>query len=275
LRITLLVDNQTLVDQYFLAEPAFSAWIESGDTKLMFDTGYSDVFLENARRLRLEISELDTLVLSHGHSDHTWGLPALAEHLRLNRRRPDRVRLIAHPEAFYEKGLDGEVYGVNFNIEDYKDVFDVVLTKTAVSLGGGLMYLGEIPRKNEFEGKLAIGQTRRGQSWEKDYILDDTGLSYLGKDGLVIISGCSHSGIVNIVEHAMTLNETRKVIDVVGGLHLQKPTTEQLEGTMRFFESLDLKQLHASHCTDLASKCRLMQTLPLTEIGSGSVLEYC
>lgn len=275
MKITLLVDNQTLVDQYFLAEPAFCAWVESGDTKLMFDTGYSEVFLENARRLRLEISEVDLLVLSHGHSDHTWGLPALAGHLRLNRRRPDRVRLIAHPEAFYEKGLDGEVYGVNFNIEDYKDVFDVVLTKSAVNLGSGMMYLGEIPRKNDFEGKLAIGQTRRGQSWEKDFILDDTGLSYLGKDGLVIISGCSHSGIVNIVEHAMTLNETRKVIDVVGGLHLQKPTKEQLEGTVRFFESLDLKQLHASHCTDLASKCRLMQTLPLTEVGSGSVLEYC
>lgn len=275
MKITLLVDNQTLVDQYFLAEPAFCAWIESGDTKLMFDTGYSEVFLENARRLRLEISEVDLLVLSHGHSDHTWGLPALARYLRLNRRRPDRVRLIAHPEAFYEKGLDGEVYGVNFNIEDYKDVFDVVLTKSAVNLGSGMMYLGEIPRKNDFEGKLAIGQTRRGQSWEKDFILDDTGISYLGKDGLVIISGCSHSGIVNIVEHAMTLNETRKVIDVVGGLHLQKPTKEQLEGTVRFFESLDLKQLHACHCTDLASKCRLMQTLPLTEVGSGSVLEYC
>lgn len=275
MKITLLVDNQTLVDQYFLAEPAFSAWIESGDTKLMFDTGYSDVFLENARRLKLEISELDILVLSHGHSDHTWGLPALAEHLRLKRRRPDRVKLIAHPEAFYEKGLEGEVYGVNFNIEDFKDVFEVILTKAPVRLGNGLLYLGEIPRTNEFEGKLAIGQTRQGEIWVKDFILDDTALSYSGEDGLVIISGCSHSGIVNIVEHAMTLNETRKVIDVVGGLHLQKPTSEQLEGTVRFFESLDLKQLHASHCTDLASKCRLMQTLPLTEIGSGSVLEYC
>jgi len=274
LKITLLVDNQTLVDQYFLAEPAFSAWIESSDTKLLFDTGYSDVFLENARRLKLEISELDTLVFSHGHSDHTWGLPALAEHLRQNRRRPDRVKLIAHPEAFFEKGLDGEVYGVNFDIEAFKDVFDVVLTKTPISLGNGLTYLGEIPRINDFEGKLAIGQTLQGKNWVKDFILDDTALAYAGEEGLVIISGCSHSGIVNIVEYAMSLNKTIRVVDVVGGLHLQKPSGEQLEGTVRFFESLNLKQLHASHCTDLASKCRLMQSLPLTEIGSGSVLEY-
>lgn len=274
MKMTLLVDNQTLVDQYFLAEPAFCAWVESGDTKLMFDTGYSDVFLENARRLKLEISELDILMLSHGHSDHTWGLPALAEHLRGNRRRSDRVRLYAHPEAFYEKGMNGEVYGVNFKIEDFKDVFEVILTNEAVRLGNGLMYLGEIPRKNEFEGRLSIGKTRRGNIWTEDFILDDTALSYLGEEGLVIISGCSHSGIVNIVEHAMTLNETTQVVDVAGGLHLQKPTQDQLEGTARFFESLNLKQLHASHCTDLASKCRLMQTLPLIEVGSGSVLEY-
>jgi len=240
----------------------------------MFDTGYSGVFLENARRLGLEVSEMDVLVLSHGHSDHTWGLPALAEHLRLKRRKKDHVKLIAHPEAFDEKGLDGENYGVNFNIQEFKDVFEVQLTKTPVEFGDGLMFLGEIPRKNNFEGKIPIGKTRRGAQWENDFIMDDTALSFMGEEGLVIVSGCSHSGIVNIVEHAMTLNPGAKVQDVVGGLHLQNPTAEQLDGTVKFFESLGLKQLHASHCTDLASKCRLMQSLPLREIGAGSVLEY-
>lgn len=274
MKLTLLVDNQTLVDRYFLAEPAFSAWIETGEVKLLFDTGYSEVFLENARRLKLEISELDVLVLSHGHSDHTWGLPALVEHLRRHRRREDRVKLVAHPDVFEEKGMEGEVYGVNFNISDYEDVFDCHLTKTPAVLGGGLTYLGEIPRVNDFEAKKSIGLRRVEGKWLEDFILDDSAISYLGEAGLVVVSGCSHSGIVNIVKHAMTLSGTDQVADVVGGLHLQQPTFEQLEGTAAFLEGLGLKQLHASHCTDLPSKCRLMRTLPLREIGSGSVLEY-
>ncbi|SCZ77231.1 MBL fold metallo-hydrolase [Acidaminobacter hydrogenoformans] len=274
MKLTLLVDNQTLVDRYFLAEPAFSAWIESGEVKLLFDTGYSEVFLENARRLKLEISEMDVLVLSHGHSDHTWGLPALAAHLRQNRRREDRVKLVAHPDVFEEKGMDGEIYGVDFNISDFEDIFECQLSKTPVDLGGGLTYLGEIPRVNDFEAKKSIGLRRVDGNWLEDFILDDSAISYLGTAGLVVISGCSHSGIVNIVRHAMTLSGTDQVVDILGGFHLQKPTFEQLEGTAVFLEGLGLKQLHASHCTDLPSKCRLMRTLPLKEIGSGSVLEY-
>lgn len=274
LKLTLLVDNQTLVDQYFLAEPAFSAWIESEAVRILFDTGYSEIFIENARRLNLEISELDVLVLSHGHSDHTWGLPALAEHLRKYRRRKDRVKLVAHPDVFEEKGMDGDIYGVNFKIKDFEDVFECRLTKSPIDLGGSLTYLGEIPRGNDFEAKKSIGMRLVNGRWLEDYILDDSALCYQGKEGLVVISGCSHSGIVNIVEYAMTLCEVDTVVDIVGGLHLQQPTYEQLEGTAKYLEGLGLKQLHASHCTDLTSKCRLMRTLPLKEIGSGSVLEY-
>ena len=274
MRVVLLMDNQTLVDEYYLAEPAFCAWIESGNTKLLFDTGYSELFLENARRLGLEISELDLLVLSHGHSDHTWGLPALARYLRLHRQRRDRVRLVAHPEVFCPKEMEGEIYGVNFDIHQFEDVFELNLSTSPIPLGDGLMFLGEIPRLTSFEGRDTIGMTCLGRAWEPDSVRDDSALTFMGREGLVVITGCSHSGIVNIVNQAMTLTGCDKVIDVVGGLHLQKPTPDQLEGTAVFLESLGLEALRATHCTDLVSKCRLLKTLPLKEIGSGSQMEY-
>lgn len=274
MKVTLLVDNQTLVDKYFLAEPAFSAWIEVEGTQILFDTGYSDVFLENARRCGIILSELDVLVLSHGHSDHTWGLPALANHLRQHRQRSEKVRLVAHPEAFYDKGFEGENYGVNFNIEEFEDVFELNLTTMPVLIGAGVSFLGEINRQTEFEGKTPIGVTLKGGTWEKDYIKDDSALVYHGKEGLVILSGCSHSGIVNIIKHAIDYTFETRVVDILGGLHLQNPTREQLEGTALYLESLGLEQLHASHCTDLKSKCRLLHTLPISEVGSGSVLTY-
>lgn len=272
--VTLLVDNQTLVDRYYLAEPAFSAWIESENTQILFDTGYSDVFMENARRLNFEISELDVLALSHGHSDHTWGLPALADHLRQFRRKSEKVRLVAHPEVFFRKEFEGEIYGVNFNIDNFTDVFDFCLTTAPVDLGGRVSFLGEIERTTSFECKESIGSTMKNGTWIADFVQDDSALVYQGEEGLLIITGCSHSGIVNIVRHAAAVTGQSKIIDILGGLHLQKPSVEQLEGTASFLESLGLKQLHASHCTDLPSKCRLLRSLPLIEVGSGSAMLY-
>jgi 7,8-dihydropterin-6-yl-methyl-4-(beta-D-ribofuranosyl)aminobenzene 5'-phosphate synthase len=272
--VTLLVDNQTLVDRYFLAEPAFSAWIESENTQILFDTGYSDVFLENAKRLNLEISELDVLALSHGHSDHTWGLPALANHLRQFRRKSEKVRLVAHPEVFFRKECEGEIYGVNFSMDTFMDVFEVCLTATPVDLGGRVSFLGEIERKTTFECKESIGSTLKNGAWIADAIQDDSALVYQGEEGLVIITGCAHSGIVNIVKQATAVTGQSKIIDILGGLHLQQPSVEQMEGTASFLESLGLKQLHACHCTDLSSKCRLLRSLPLIEVGSGSTVLY-
>lgn len=274
LKITLLVDNQTLVDQYYLAEPALCVWIESGESRILFDTGYSDVFLENAQRLNLNISELDALVLSHGHSDHTWGVPALADFLRRTRQRKSKVKLIAHPDVFCEKTQDGETIGVNFEIRDFLDVFECCFTRTPLPLGSGVHYLGEIPRATNFEAKNPIGKTRSKGPWIDDFIQDDSGVAVCVSDGLVIVSGCAHSGIVNMVQHAMEVTGEKKIVDIIGGLHLQNPTSAQLEGTVAYFESLNLNQLHACHCTDLPSKCRLLRSLPLREIGSGSILVY-
>jgi len=109
---------------------------------------------------------------------------------------------------------------------------------------------------------------------EPDYLYDDTALAYKSSQSLGIITGCSHSGICNIVEQAKKLCKEERVIDIVGGLHLLDPSEKQMKGTLEYMKKLNPKQVHACHCTDLNSKIALSKVVDLKEVGVGLVLEY-
>jgi 7,8-dihydropterin-6-yl-methyl-4-(beta-D-ribofuranosyl)aminobenzene 5'-phosphate synthase len=106
MKLTVLVDNNTLIDRYFYGEPGVSYFIEDEGNKILFDLGYSDVFIKNAQKLNIDLLNLDFVVLSHGHLDHTWGLDPLIRLYteaiieNLNHKNPI---IIAHPLTFYSK----------------------------------------------------------------------------------------------------------------------------------------------------------------------------
>ncbi|MDD4160533.1 MAG: MBL fold metallo-hydrolase [Synergistaceae bacterium] len=102
LKLTVLVDNNTLIDKYLTAEPGLSFWIESDGRKILFDTGYSDVFIKNAQVLGINLNDIDVAVLSHGHNDHTWGLNHLVQYFDRT-MKSDMPEMIAHPGAFERK----------------------------------------------------------------------------------------------------------------------------------------------------------------------------
>jgi metal-dependent hydrolase (beta-lactamase superfamily II) len=79
MKLSVLVDNNTLIDRYFLGEPALSFFIEEDDKRILFDTGYSDAFIRNAEKMRIDLRNLDWVALSHGHVDHTWGVRPVEE----------------------------------------------------------------------------------------------------------------------------------------------------------------------------------------------------
>ncbi|MDF2523863.1 MAG: fold metallo-hydrolase, partial [Clostridiales bacterium] len=137
-----------------------------------------------------------------------------------------------------------------------------------------LVFLGEIERVNSFENKEPIGKFLNQGIVEDDFIHDDTALAYKSKDGLVIITGCSHSGICNIIEYAKKVCNESRVVDVIGGLHLLDPDKEQIELTKSYMKQTNLKELHACHCTDLNSKLALSEVAKIKEVGVGFVLEF-
>ncbi len=277
MKLHVLVDNNTLIDRYFLAEPGVSYYIEDGDKRILFDAGYSDVFIQNAQKMKIDLLNLDYVVLSHGHIDHSWGLmPLIQLHLEaiIEQHARKRPVFIAHPEALLHKSIDDEVIGSLVSESQLKKHFNLELSKAPVWLSENLVFLGEIERKNTFEGNVQIGSVESDTEVYPDYVNDDSALAYKTDAGIVVITGCSHAGICNIIEQAKRVCNDTRILDVIGGFHLLNPSEEVLEKTTDYLTGAGVKRLHACHCTDLNSKIALAKVAPLVEVGSGLVIEY-
>ena len=137
-----------------------------------------------------------------------------------------------------------------------------------------LVFLGQIERKFNFENRHSIGKTMTVPEGLDDYLYDDTALAYKSRDGLVIITGCSHSGICNIMEYARKVCEEERIADVIGGFHLMKPSQEQLDGILDYIRLIRPARLHPCHCTDFKSKAALLAIAEVEEIGTGMLLEF-
>lgn len=278
MKLSVLVDNNTLIDRYFLGEPALSFFIEEDGKRVLFDTGYSDAFLKNAERMGIDLRNLDYVVLSHGHVDHTWGLTHLirlymeAKNEKIKYHTP---AIVGHPLVFNSKLLSpfGEI-GSIVSQEKLNHHFPIHLTKEPLWITNRLVFLGEIKKTFDFEGQDYIGQVVTDRGKINDYILDDTAIVFKSSKGLVIIVGCAHSGICNIIEYAKEVCQEDKVADIIGGFHLLNPPINQLNKTAEYIEKVQPAALHACHCTDLRSKIVLSKVAKLEDVGVGLQLLY-
>ncbi|MCK4413253.1 MAG: MBL fold metallo-hydrolase [Candidatus Eisenbacteria sp.] len=278
MRLAVLLDNSTLIDRYLLAEPGLSFFIEDEDTTILFDAGYSNAFIANAHTLSIDLLDLSAVVLSHGHMDHTWGLVALIQlwtAAALEGQSVPTPRLVAHPLALSSRRhCDIAEIGSLLSKDKLSRHFELEFSRAPVELTERLMFLGEIPRSNSFEAQSPMGKIRLESGEEDDYILDDSALVYRSPDGLVVITGCSHAGICNIVEYARRICGEERIVDIIGGFHLLDPSESQLAGTVEYLRSVGPGRVHACHCTDLRSKIALAQGVRLEDVGVGLTLEY-
>ncbi|MDD1687312.1 MBL fold metallo-hydrolase [Methanoregula sp.] len=274
LSLTVLVDNTTLADQDFRGEAGLSFLIETAGKKILFDTGLSGLFLANAETMGLDLMDLDSIVLSHGHIDHTGGLPAFARHLAGTGTadRKSRVpELIAHPRCFWQKEKEGRKNGSPLRDAEIRNLFPVSLSAEPVWITDDLVFLGEIPQKFAFEQgdpEKRLLHTPEGNT-EPDCLTDDSALAFRSDAGLVVITGCSHVGICNITEYAREVCDEKHVRDIIGGLHMQSPEPKRLAKTGKYLNRLHLNALHACHCTSLPAKLALADYCPLQEVGAG------
>ncbi len=269
MRLTVLVDNQAA--RNLRAEWGLSIFIEADNQKCLFDVGASDLFLANAALLKINLRDLDYLILSHGHWDHTWGLEGILKlYLAAASNKPS---LVAHPLALLPKFRDnGTEFGSLISESILTRNFKTIFSKEPVWLTENLVYLGEIERK--IEKNRAMGKALNSSVLTDDFLWDDTALVYKTHRGLVIITGCSHSGICNIVSRAQTVCREERVLDIIGGFHLLNPDAGQLQETVAYFTKLNPSVLHPCHCTSLTSKITLARTAEVKEVMVGLQLEY-
>ena len=264
MKLQVLVDNNTFIDMYYLGEPAVSYYIEDEDTKILFDTGYSNIFIDNAKKMNIDLNNIDKIVLSHGHNDHTRGL----NYLDLN----DKKDLICHEDALNYKELDHLSIGIELNKKQLEEKYNLNIINKPIQISKNITYLGEIPTCNDFEPRKVIGQQKINNKLVNDLVLEDTAIVYKHKDGLFIITGCSHAGICNIVEYAKEVCNDSRILGIIGGFHLFE-VNDQILKTIEYFKANNIQILYPCHCVSLDVKIEMAKKLKINEVGVGLVLE--
>jgi len=268
MKLKVLVDNNTYIDQYYYGEPAVSYYIEDEDTKLLLDVGYSDVFIKNSKAFGIDLENVTTIAISHGHDDHTRGLKYYFEE-----NFSDNVSIIAHPDAFKEK-VAGNLKICSPILEDeLKEKSNLILSKEPIKISKNITFLGEIPKMNDFEKRKPIGKQMKGKVFEDDFVFDDTALVYKNDEGIYIIAGCSHSGICNIIEYAKKVCEDDRVLGVIGGFHLFE-VDEQVNKTIEYLKENNIKELYPCHCTSFIVKAEIHKLVQVKELGVGLEINW-
>lgn len=276
MEITVLVDNNTFIDHYLIGEPGVSYLIKCDGRKILFDTGYSDVFIKNAQILNIDLLDVDSIVFSHGHNDHTWGMNHLIQYYDRAANPPaKKIQLICHPDALIPKFYDSKPIGISSMLERDNYFFKKICSITPYYITKNIIFLGQIPRGNNFEGTESIGHTLdHCGDLSEDFVLDDSALAVKTKKGLVVITGCSHAGITNIIEYAKLVTGENHVVSVIGGFHLQNADLKTLSNTGEYFQRLSADSLYPCHCTDLAAKINLASYVTINEVGVGLKLHF-
>jgi 7,8-dihydropterin-6-yl-methyl-4-(beta-D-ribofuranosyl)aminobenzene 5'-phosphate synthase len=259
MKISVLVEN--CAGTYALAEHGLSYLVESDGWTILFDTGQSDMFLKNAGRMNIQVEMADTIVLSHGHFDHGNGLRYLSGR-----------KLICHPGCFVNRyrGKDREYIGLSKSKEELSSAFDLVTSEGSYKISEAIYFLGEIPRLTDFESKTTSFVLEDGSP---DFVMDDSGLAIVLAQGLFVITGCGHAGVVNILEHARKVTSVGNIYGIMGGFHLKEEGI-QLRGTIKYLKENGVRHVYPSHCTELPALSSFYANFGIRQIKSGYVLNF-
>jgi 7,8-dihydropterin-6-yl-methyl-4-(beta-D-ribofuranosyl)aminobenzene 5'-phosphate synthase len=252
-RLTILADNVVPGKSELIGESGFSVLLETESGSFLFDTGRGNSFVHNGLMLGKDLGSINKVVLSHNHSDHTGGLPYA---LKLARQKP--IKVYGHEDIFlqrFRKQSEREVYlGIPFRRGHLERLgADFVLNTTYQQIESGIFLSGMVPRRSSFESSDLEGRflTRNGKS-EPDTIPDDQSLIIHTGRGLLVVTGCAHSGVINVVNHALESSGNRDLFALVGGTHLGPAGENQQIESIAALKDFGIGLLAPAHCTGQA-----------------------
>jgi 7,8-dihydropterin-6-yl-methyl-4-(beta-D-ribofuranosyl)aminobenzene 5'-phosphate synthase len=244
-----------------MAEHGLAFHVQAGTDSLLFDTGQSALLAQNARHLGVDLTQLRAVALSHGHYDHTGGLSAVWE-------LAPGVPLHAHPgvlAARFARNPEGGARAVGIS-EPILEAIQaqasrLLFTMVTTEVLNSLFLTGEIPRATDFEDVGGSFFLDEAGTWP-DPIADDQALFFDTCDGLVILLGCAHAGIVNTLRQVRRLTNDRPIHAVLGGMHLLYASMERMTRTVEALRELGVPRLAPGHCTGVKATACLWHEFP-------------
>ncbi len=263
--ISLLADDCAAYNSVgILAEHGLSLLVEYGGRRILLDTGQSSVFARNSKRMGVDLETVSMVAISHGHYDHTGGLPHL---LRTQARRK---LVVAHPDAFETKiTKDGKEVGSPVSLEEVEQRFRVLLLERTRRIARDVYFLTGLERRHEDPGTVVF-HIRNGRA-EPDPVLDDSSLALKTGRGLFIFCGCAHTGMLNIVNAAIDLFGD-EVYGLAGGFHLLHASGRRIGSLIARLRELRVQKVYPCHCTGIRATYLMQSALRAEKVGSGDVI---
>jgi 7,8-dihydropterin-6-yl-methyl-4-(beta-D-ribofuranosyl)aminobenzene 5'-phosphate synthase len=261
LKIKILVENQ-VNRRGLLAEHGLSILITIDGINVLFDAGQTGVLTFNAQQDGIDLRCVDAVVLSHGHYDHTGGIPHFC---KLNRDAP----LYIHPKAFAERfnSSDGKPSGAHIGIPWTSDDMDslknrIITSEMPLEIHKNVILSGEVERTVSFESGpssfLLRGDNNR---LCEDRVIDEQFLTIKRDEGIYIFVGCSHPGIINCIRQAKNLFPNERIAAVIGGMHLRNVGMQSLQASIRCLLELGVDRVIPLHCTGFTAVYEMKKAL--------------
>lgn len=249
MKITALIDNKTSDESRFFAEHGLSFWIEKGDCRIVFDAGATDLAARNAAALGVELSDADFAVCSHGHYDHGCGFVSLIQ--------AESIRRFVTGRGFfapkYTRQSDGEIKSAGTGIT--QALLETHRIAHAVCgellwLSAGVWAIGGFERTFPFERTSGKFLLQDGDDWRVDTFADEIALAVENDldDGVTLIVGCSHPGIINMLT-TVQQRLKKRIAAVIGGTHLMEADDARIHATLHALKQMRVARLGLSHCS--------------------------
>lgn len=257
--LTILADNIVPGKSEILGEHGFSVYLETSEGNFLFDTGRGKTIIHNAVVCRKDLKSLRKVILSHGHADHTGGLP---EVLRFH----GQIDVLGHPDIFISRfRMDGSGNRKYSGIPYAKGYLEkkgarFVFNTESIEIENGIYLTGEVPRTTRFEAADMENRfAERMGEIVPEVISDDQAMVIKTKGGILIVLGCAHSGIINTINHAVKITGADTIFGIVGGTHLGFSGETQLKETIEALKTYQIQNLIPAHCTGIPASIRLSQ----------------